>query len=84
MKLQGGFMNTVDYLIFVPFSIWALWVGSMNVLNMLDTDILREHSRYRKSPTEPRNGLSSLLCGLFWLTLGVGALLVVIDRIKLK
>jgi hypothetical protein len=76
-------MQPVDYLIFVPFSIWALWVGSMNLLNTLKTDILSEHSRYRKSPTEPRNGLSSLLCGLFWLTFGAGALLFVIKGIKL-
>jgi hypothetical protein len=77
-------MQPVDYLIFVPFSVWALWVGSMNVLNMLNTNLLSEQSRYRKSPTEPRNGLYSLLCGLFWLTLGAGALLAMIHGIKLK
>lgn len=77
-------MQPADYLIFLPFSIWALWVGSMNLLNTLDTDILSEQSRYRKSSAEPRNGLYSLFCGLFWLIFGAGALVLVIHGIKLN
>jgi hypothetical protein len=75
-------VQSVDYLIFLPFSVWALWVGSMNLLNTLDTDILCEQSRYRKSPAEPRNSLYSLICVLFWLIFGAGALFMVIHGIK--
>lgn len=77
-------MQPVDYLIFLPFSIWALWVGSMNLLNTLDTDILSGQSRHRISSAEPRHGLYSLFCGLFWLTFGAGALIVMIHGIKLN
>jgi hypothetical protein len=51
-------MQPVDYLIFLPFSIWALWVGPMNLLNTLDTDILNRAgivSRLRNRATASTN-----------------------------